>query len=96
MSLLQKTETLLVQIGNTRDEPRGAVNTPIYLSAPCRHKEIGLMNGYNSIRTGNPTRDVLEDVIARLEKGDPQIADLAQAFDSLDGFASLEKGGSLC
>lgn len=52
MSLLKKKDTLLVQIGNTRDEPRGAVNTPIYLSAPYRHKEIGLLNGYDYIRTG--------------------------------------------
>ncbi|GIN89479.1 cystathionine gamma-synthase [Siminovitchia terrae] len=64
-----KRETLLVQTGNDRKEPLGAINTPIYLSAPYRHQNIGLSNGYDYIRTGNPTRDVLERSIAELEKG---------------------------
>jgi cystathionine gamma-synthase len=40
------------------------------LSAPYRHREIGLRNGYDYVRTSNPTRDVLEEAIAKLEKGD--------------------------
>jgi cystathionine gamma-synthase len=65
-----KKETLLAQIGNEPDEALGAVSTPIYLSAPYRHREIGLRNGYDYVRTSNPTRDVLEEAIAKLEKGD--------------------------
>lgn len=70
MSLPLKKETLLAQIGNDKDEPNGAINTPIYLSAPYRHQDIGLLKGYDYIRTGNPTRDVLETSISKLEKGD--------------------------
>ncbi|RWR12548.1 aminotransferase class I/II-fold pyridoxal phosphate-dependent enzyme [Siminovitchia fortis] len=65
-----KKETLLAQVGNDRDEPNGAISTPIYLSAPYRHHEIGLLKGYDYIRTSNPTREVLENAIAKLEKGD--------------------------
>lgn len=64
-----KKETTLAQIGNNRAESNGAVNTPIYLSAPYRHEEPGVSNGYDYIRTSNPTRDVLEKAIAELESG---------------------------
>ncbi|WP_186304304.1 PLP-dependent transferase, partial [Staphylococcus epidermidis] len=58
-----KKETLLAQVGNDRDEPNGAISTPIYLSAPYRHHEIGLLKGYDYIRTSNPTREVLGNAI---------------------------------
>lgn len=63
-------ETHVVQIGNRRDEPKRSVNTPIYFTTAYRHNEIGMPDGYDYIRTGNPTRDVLEEGIALLEKGD--------------------------
>ncbi|VEF47941.1 cystathionine gamma-synthase [Bacillus freudenreichii] len=83
-----KRETLLVQTGNDREEPRGAVNTPIYLSVPFRHGDIGLLNGYDYIRTGNPTRDVLEDSIAKLEKGD-------RGFACSSGMSAIQLAFSL-
>ncbi|MEK3886722.1 methionine biosynthesis PLP-dependent protein [Bacillus sp. FSL K6-3431] len=63
-------ETTLAQIGNQQSEAVGAINTPIYLSSAFRHPDVGMNNGYDYIRTGNPTRDVLEVAIARLENGD--------------------------
>src|SRR5699024_8007912 len=63
-------ETHVVQIGNRRDEPKRSVNKPIYFTTAYRHNEIGMPDGYDYIRTGNPTRDVLEEGIALLEKGD--------------------------
>lgn len=83
-----KKETLLVQTGNDRDEPLGAVNTPIYLSAPYRHQNIGLSNGYDYIRTGNPTRDVLERAIAELENGD-------RGFACSSGMSAIQLAFSL-
>lgn len=74
MTLSLKRETLLVQTGNDRQEPLGAINAPIYLSAPYRHQHIGLSNDYDYIRTGNPTRDILERSIAELEKGNRGLA----------------------
>ncbi len=69
MSNQFKRETSLVQIGNERDEANRSVSTPIYLSTAYRHTEIGQTEGYDYIRTGNPTRDVLETHVAKLEKG---------------------------
>lgn len=69
-----RTETFLVQIGNRREEHFRAVSTPIYFSTAFRHTELGLQDGYDYIRTGNPTRDVLEEAVAELECGDKAYA----------------------
>src|SRR5690625_253139 len=78
-----KTETLLVQMGNRRDEHFRAVSTPIYFSTAFRHEELGLQDGYDYIRTGNPTRDVLEKAVAQLESGD-------RAFATSSGMAGVQ------
>ena len=78
-----KDETFLVQIGNRRDEHFRAVSTPIYFSTAFRHEEIGLHDGYDYIRSGNPTRDVLEEAIAELEGGD-------QAFATSSGMSAVQ------
>jgi len=72
-----------VQIGNRKEEHFRAVSTPIYFSTAFRHEEIGLQDGYDYIRTGNPTRDVLEEAVAKLEKGD-------QAFATSSGMAAVQ------
>ncbi|GGL52868.1 methionine biosynthesis PLP-dependent protein [Sporolactobacillus putidus] len=68
-----KTETKLTQIGNGFDE-LGAVNAPIYLSTAYRHEGIGVSKGYDYIRTGNPTRSILEKAIASIEGGEEGFA----------------------
>ncbi|RYL94389.1 aminotransferase class I/II-fold pyridoxal phosphate-dependent enzyme [Sporolactobacillus sp. THM7-4] len=68
-----KTQTQLVQIGNGFDE-LGAVNAPIYLSTAYRHEGIGVSKGYDYIRTGNPTRSILEKAIAEIEGGEEGFA----------------------
>lgn len=78
-----KQDTFLVQIGNRKEEHFRAVSTPIYFSTAFRHEEIGLQDGYDYIRTGNPTRDVLEEAVAKLEKGD-------QAFATSSGMAAVQ------
>lgn len=78
-----RQETFLVQIGNKRDEAHRAVSTPIYFSTAYRHEEIGLQDGYDYIRTGNPTRDVLEEAVAKLENGD-------RAFATSSGMAAVQ------
>lgn len=67
-----RTETVLVQIGNRKEEPLNSINTPLYFSTAYRHENTKneSVGGYDYIRTGNPTRDVLEDAIATLENGD--------------------------
>lgn len=62
-------ETKLAQTGNRSDQTTGAVNPPLHLSTAYRHEGIGKSTGYDYIRTGNPTRDLLEQSIASLEEG---------------------------
>jgi cystathionine gamma-synthase len=65
-----KINTKLAQIGNRSETTTGAVNPPIYLSTAYRHEGIGQSSGYDYVRTGNPTREILEKAIADLEEGD--------------------------
>ncbi|MBO9129649.1 methionine biosynthesis PLP-dependent protein [Bacillus sp. 165] len=64
------TETKLAQIGNRSETATGTVNPPVYFSTAYRHEGIGQSTGYDYIRTGNPTRQLLEQAIADLEEGD--------------------------
>ncbi|WP_303720756.1 PLP-dependent aspartate aminotransferase family protein [Malonomonas rubra] len=61
--------TRSVQIGVGRDEQTGGISFPIYPSATYRHPGVGESTGYDYTRSGNPTRDVLEDALAELEGG---------------------------
>lgn len=61
--------TRSVQIGVGRDDQTGGISFPIYPSATYRHPGVGQSTGYDYTRSGNPTRDVLEDALAQLEGG---------------------------
>ena len=61
-------DTLLAQAGNRSDKRTGAVSTPIYLSTAYGHHGIGESTGFDYTRTKNPTRSVLEDTVAKLER----------------------------
>ena len=65
-----KIDTFLAQIGNRSDKITGTVNPPVYFSTAYRHEGIGQSSGFDYIRTGNPTRQLLEQAIAELEAGD--------------------------
>ncbi|WP_108669187.1 methionine biosynthesis PLP-dependent protein [Peribacillus acanthi] len=67
-------ETKLVQIGNKSDTLTGSVNPPVYFSTAYRHEGIGESTGFDYIRTGNPTRGLLEKAIAELEGGEKGFA----------------------
>lgn len=79
---MYKIETKLAQIGNGSDERTGAVNPPVYFSTAYRHNGIGESTGYDYIRTGNPTRQIVERAIADLEEGD-------QGFACSSGMAAI-------
>lgn len=70
----QHIETTLVQLGNQSDLKTGAVNPPIYFSTAYKHNGIGQSTGYDYTRTKNPTRDILEEGIAKLEGADAGFA----------------------
>ena len=61
--------TQAVQIGLEWDTRTGAVSVPIYQTATFRHPGLGQSTGFDYTRSGNPTRQVLEDGIARLDGG---------------------------
>ncbi|MBR3410196.1 MAG: PLP-dependent transferase [Candidatus Methanomethylophilaceae archaeon] len=62
-------ETMLIHGGNQIDERTGAVNVPIYQTSTYMQDGLGRNRGFEYSRTGNPTRKVLEDLIAELEGG---------------------------
>ncbi len=64
-----KIETCLAHAGLCTDTRTGAVSTPIHQTATFRHPAVGVSTGYDYSRTVNPTREVLEKVLAELEKG---------------------------
>lgn len=59
----------LVQAGTGRDEQTGAISFPIYPSATYRHPGVGQSTGFDYTRSGNPTRQILEETLAVLEGG---------------------------
>ena len=61
--------TEAAQIGISWDTRTGAVTVPIYQTATFRHPGLGQSTGYDYTRSGNPTREALEEGIARLEGG---------------------------
>lgn len=60
--------TTLAQIGNRKDST-GAISFPVYYSATFSHPALGESTGFDYSRSGNPTRQVLEQAIAQLEGG---------------------------
>ncbi|MBR0528214.1 MAG: PLP-dependent transferase [Ruminococcus sp.] len=62
-------ETALIHGGISIDERTGAVNVPIYQTSTFKQDGLGKMRGYEYSRTGNPTREALEALIAELEGG---------------------------
>ena len=65
---MKKINTRLAQIGNRLD-PTGAISFPVYYSATFSHPALGESTGFDYSRSGNPTRQVLEQAIAQLEGG---------------------------
>ena len=51
------------------DNNTGAVNPPIYNSTTYAFERVDAMPRYDYARSGNPTRDFLEQQITQLEQG---------------------------
>lgn len=65
----QNFTTALIHGGIDGDSKTGAVSVPIYQTSTYRQKGLGENSGYEYSRTGNPTRESLEKLIAELEGG---------------------------
>lgn len=64
-----RIESLLIHGGIDGDEGTGAVNIPIYQTSTYKQPSFGVNTGYEYSRTGNPTREGVEKLIADLEGG---------------------------
>ncbi|KAE8717937.1 Cystathionine beta-lyase [Hibiscus syriacus] len=73
--------TLLVNIDSEFD-PYGAMSTPLYQTATFKQPSATENGPYDYTRSGNPTRDTLERLLAKLEKAD-------RAFCFTSGMAAL-------
>ena len=74
--------TQATQIGLDWDTRTGAVTVPIYQTATFRHPGLGQSTGYDYSRSGNPTRQALEEGISRLDGG-------ARGFAYASGMAAI-------
>ncbi|OPZ21432.1 MAG: Cystathionine beta-lyase [Firmicutes bacterium ADurb.BinA205] len=92
MSNYKKTETALIHGGISIDERTGAVNIPIYQTSTYKQDGLGKMRGYEYSRTGNPTREALESLIAELEGGVAGFA-FASGMAALTAVLSLLHSG---
>lgn len=61
--------TKVIKTTTKPDPATGALNTPIQLSSTFVQPDLDHFGQYDYTRSGNPTRDVLEDSIAALEHG---------------------------
>ena len=75
--------TRAVNIGIDTDPAHGAVMPPIYLSSNYTFEGFGKKRTYDYARSGNPTRQVIAEVIADLEGG-------AGAVMTSSGLAALD------
>ena len=85
-------ESRLIHGGIYGDERTGSVNTPIYQTATFQQDGLGKLRGYEYSRTGNPTREALEALIAELEGGTAGLA-FASGMAAITAVLSLFNSG---
>jgi cystathionine gamma-synthase/cystathionine gamma-lyase len=61
--------TRAIHVGQGPDPATGAVVQPIHLATTFKQTEVGQHQGWEYSRSGNPTRDALEECYASLENG---------------------------
>ena len=64
-----KFGTKVIHAGQHEDPSTGAIMTPIYQTSTYIQSSPGDHKGYEYSRTGNPTRNTLEQNLASLENG---------------------------
>ncbi|MEN9964466.1 MAG: hypothetical protein RL582_1561, partial [Bacteroidota bacterium] len=74
------------------DELTGAISTPIYQTSTYVQERPGVNKGYDYARSNNPTRKVLEDLMAKLENGENGYA-FSSGLAAIDAVIKLLKSG---
>ena len=74
------------------DPQTGAIAVPIYQTSTFVQDAPGVNKGYDYARTGNPTRSVLENLVAELEGGSTAAA-FASGLAAIDAVLKLLQSG---
>ncbi len=74
--------TKLIHFGGEIDPQTGAASVPLYQASTFHHFDLDAPPRHDYTRSGNPTREVLEDYIAKLESG-------AKGFAFSSGMAAI-------
>ncbi len=74
------------------DPLTGAISVPVYQTSTFVQEAPGLNKGFDYARSNNPTRKVLEDVVAQLEGGDSAFA-FATGLAAIDAVLKLLSAG---
>ncbi|HEX4849153.1 MAG TPA: PLP-dependent aspartate aminotransferase family protein, partial [Puia sp.] len=74
------------------DPLTGAVSVPIYQTSTFVQEAPGINKGFDYARTGNPTRAVLEKLIAQLEEGSTGLA-FGSGLAAIDAVLKLLQSG---
>ena len=88
----QNIDTIAVHGGIKPDRLTGAVMTPIYATSTYANSSPGVNLGYEYGRSQNPTREVLEDALSRLENGSKAYA-FASGLSAQSAVLDLLKPG---
>jgi len=91
-----KFDTKAVHSGQSPDETTGAIVPPIYATATYVMPEVGKSKGHKYARVSNPTRTIMEDLIADLEESRYGVA-FSSGMAAIDGVirACLKTGDHL-
>jgi len=74
------------------DPLTGAISVPVYQTSTFVQEAPGVNKGYDYARTNNPTRAVLEQLLAKLENGHTGIA-FSSGLAAIDAVVKLLKSG---
>jgi cystathionine gamma-synthase len=92
VSRAQGFETRAIHAGQDPDPATGAIVVPIYQTSTFAQAEVGVHQGYEYSRSGNPTRTALEACVAALEGGSHGLA-FASGLAGCDAVMRLLRPG---
>jgi cystathionine beta-lyase/cystathionine gamma-synthase len=87
-----RLETTLAHAGTHWDNRMGAVSMPVYQTSTFRHPALGQSTGFDYSRSGNPNRQVLEELMAGIEGGSRGLA-FSSGMAAIDCLLRLFKPG---
>ena len=87
-----KFDTKVVQAGMTPDPTTGAILPPLYQTATYVLEEVGRDKGFDYTRSANPTRQVMEEMLATIDGGEYGVA-YASGMAAVDSCMKLLRAG---